>query len=55
LANATIVPHIGSATVRTRTAMSTLAAQNLIAALTGGDVPNAVNSDALRAAATEAA
>ncbi len=38
------VPHIGSATVATRTRMATLAAKNLVAALTGAPVPSAVNS-----------
>jgi len=46
LPNATIVPHLGSATVRTRTAMATLAARNLVAALTGGNPPNPVNRPA---------
>jgi glyoxylate reductase len=46
LSNATIVPHLGSATVRTRTAMATLAARNLVAALTGGSPPNPVNHPA---------
>jgi glyoxylate reductase len=54
LANATIVPHIGSATVRTRTAMATTAARNLVAALTGAEVPNAVNGPVVRAKADEA-
>ena len=52
LPNATIVPHLGSATVRTRTAMATLAARNLVAALTGGKPPNPVNRAANRAAQT---
>ncbi len=46
--NATIVPHIGSATVRTRTAMATTAARNLVAALTGAVAPNPVNPEALK-------
>jgi len=50
LPNATIVPHLGSATVRTRTAMATLAARNLVAALTGGKPPNPVNRAANQAA-----
>ena len=52
LPNATIVPHLGSATVRTRTAMATLAARNLVAALTGGKPPNPVNRAANQAAQT---
>ena len=46
LPNATIVPHLGSATVRTRTAAAILAARNLVAALTGGNPPNPVNHPA---------
>lgn len=38
-----VLPHIGSATTETRNAMSRIAAQNIIAALTGKPVPNAVN------------
>ena len=37
--NCLIVPHIGSATRRTRIAMADLAADNLIAALTGEEMP----------------
>lgn len=48
LPNVTAVPHIGSATVATRIRMATVAATNLIAALTGQPVPNAVNPDVLR-------
>jgi glyoxylate reductase len=56
LPNATLVPHLGSATVRTRTAMATLAARNLVAALTGGTVPNPVNGAAIdKARAAEGA
>jgi glyoxylate reductase len=47
LPNATIVPHIGSATVRTRTRMATTAARNLVAALTGSEVPHPVNGEVL--------
>jgi glyoxylate reductase len=38
LDNAVLVPHLGSATVETRTAMATLAARN-VAAVLGGDAP----------------
>lgn len=38
LDNAVLVPHLGSATVETRTAMATLAARNAVAVL-AGDVP----------------
>jgi glyoxylate reductase len=46
LPNVVAVPHIGSATVQTRTRMATLAAENLVAALTGQPVPHAVNPEA---------
>jgi lactate dehydrogenase-like 2-hydroxyacid dehydrogenase len=39
LSNCLVVPHIGSASVRTRTAMATLAVDNLIAGLEGWDLP----------------
>lgn len=48
LPNVTAVPHIGSATVATRTKMATLAATNLVAALTGQAVPHAVNRELLQ-------
>jgi glyoxylate reductase len=35
LGNVVLLPHIGSATVRTRSAMSRLAAENLLAVLAG--------------------
>lgn len=41
--NAVLTPHIASASDRTRRAMANCAADNLIAALTGGTAPNAVN------------
>ena len=43
LDNVVLTPHIGSATRATRLNMATLAADNLIAALTGGTPPNLVN------------
>lgn len=43
LPNVTALPHIGSATVQTRTAMAALAAENLLAAVTGRRPPNPVN------------
>ncbi|HUG16033.1 MAG TPA: D-glycerate dehydrogenase [Thermomicrobiales bacterium] len=43
----TIVPHIASATSVTRHRMSSLAAQNLIAVLTGGDPPHCLNPEVL--------
>jgi glyoxylate reductase len=48
LPNVVAVPHIGSATVATRTRMATLAAENLVAALTTGTAPNPVNPTAWR-------
>jgi glyoxylate reductase len=47
LPNVVAVPHLGSATVQTRTRMATLAATNLVAALTGQPVPNPVNREVL--------
>lgn len=47
LPNVVAVPHIGSATVTTRTRMATLAATNLVAALTKKPIPNAVNAEVL--------
>ena len=44
----TIVPHIASATQATRQRMSELAAENLIAALTGGEPPHCLNPEVLR-------
>jgi len=39
LPNCTIVPHVGSATERTRLSMAQLAADNLVAGLTGDPMP----------------
>jgi gluconate 2-dehydrogenase len=47
--NVVLTPHIASATVATRRAMADLAADNLIAALTGGVPPTPVNPDVLDA------
>lgn len=47
LPNVVAVPHIGSASVATRTRMATLAAENLAAALTGRPVPTPVNPEVL--------
>lgn len=41
------LPHIGSSSIATRTRMATLAAQNLVAALTGGKPPSPVNPQVL--------
>lgn len=46
--NVVLTPHIASASVATRRAMAMLAADNLIAALTGGRPPTPVNPEVLR-------
>ena len=43
LPNCLIVPHIGSATVRTRERMGLIAADNLLAGLRGERLPHCVN------------
>ena len=45
LPNCFIVPHIGSATVRTRIRMAERAAANLVAALEGRQMPHCANSE----------
>ena len=45
--NVVLTPHIASATVATRRAMADLAADNLIAALTGGTAPTPINPEVL--------
>ena len=47
LANVVLTPHIASASVATRRAMAELAADNLIAALSGGRPPTPVNPEVL--------
>lgn len=49
LDNLTISPHIGTATLRTRTNQSVLAAENLVAGLAGRVPPHCVNPEAQRA------
>ena len=46
--NVVLTPHIASATVATRRAMAGLAADNLIAALTGGTAPTPINAAGLQ-------
>jgi gluconate 2-dehydrogenase len=46
--NIVLTPHIASATVATRRQMADLAADNLIAALTGGRPPTPINPEVLR-------
>lgn len=48
LKNVVLAPHIASATTNTRRNMAMLAAQNLVAALTGERPPNLLNPDAFR-------
>ncbi|MEO6845466.1 MAG: D-glycerate dehydrogenase [Ginsengibacter sp.] len=43
--NVAVLPHIGTATIETRDAMATLAAQNVIAALNGKHIPYPVNPE----------
>lgn len=43
--NVAVLPHIGSATVGTRNAMATLAAENIIAGLKGKKLPYSVNPE----------
>jgi gluconate 2-dehydrogenase len=45
--NVVLTPHIASASVATRRAMAELAADNLIAALTGGKPPTPINPEVL--------
>lgn len=47
LPNTVLTPHIGSATMPTRVAMATLAADNLLAALTGTPPPTPLNPEIL--------
>jgi phosphoglycerate dehydrogenase-like enzyme len=46
--NVILAPHIGSASLATRNKMSSMCAENIIAALTGEDIPNIVNHEVLR-------
>jgi glyoxylate reductase len=48
LENAVILPHIGSATVRTRDTMARLAAENLVAMLKGQRPATPVNPELWR-------
>lgn len=43
--NVCIMPHIGSATVETRDKMAVMSAQNIIAALTGEQMPQCINPE----------
>jgi len=48
LSNCLVVPHTGSASVATRTKMSVMAAQNLVAGVTGQRPPHLVNPEVLQ-------
>jgi glyoxylate reductase len=43
--NAVLLPHVGSATLETRSKMAVMAAENLIAALSGVRPPHCVNPE----------
>jgi lactate dehydrogenase-like 2-hydroxyacid dehydrogenase len=45
LDNVVLLPHIGSATIATRTKMALIAAENLLAMLKGEPAPNCVNPE----------
>ena len=47
LDNVVLIPHLGSATIETRTAMAVLAANNALAVLSGEKPPTAVNPEVL--------
>ena len=48
MANVVLAPHIASATVRTRSEMSAMAARNMATAVRGGRPPNLVNPEVKR-------
>ena len=50
LPNVVVLPHIGSATLATRTRMGTMAAENIAAVLTGRRPPSPLNPEVLEAA-----
>ena len=47
LDNVILLPHVGSATLETRTEMARLAAENLLAGLRGEIPPNCLNCDSI--------
>ncbi|MCL0090705.1 D-glycerate dehydrogenase [Dehalococcoidia bacterium] len=53
LDNVILLPHIGSASVETRTTMATLAAKNMVAGLNGKQPPNLVNKEVLKRGVNE--
>jgi glyoxylate reductase len=52
LDNVVLLPHLGSATIETRTAMGVLAAKNALAVLRGEDPPTPVNPEVLEGSRT---
>ena len=50
LDNVVLLPHLGSATIETRTAMGVLAAKNAVAVLKGEQPPTPVNPEVLEGA-----
>ena len=48
LPNVIVAPHIASATVRTRSEMSAMAARNMATAVRGGRPPNLLNPEVKR-------
>ncbi|MBI4311298.1 MAG: D-glycerate dehydrogenase [Chloroflexi bacterium] len=46
LPNVVVTPHVGSASIQTRTAMAALAARNILACLRGEPMPSCVNGEA---------
>lgn len=49
--NVCVLPHIGSATMETRDAMSEIAARNILAALEGREMPHSINPEVYEAKA----
>ncbi len=54
LPNAVVVPHLGSATIGTRTKMGNMAAENCLAACRGERPPNLVNPEVFDAETRDA-
>jgi len=48
LDNVTLLPHVGSGTLETRTRMASLAVENLLAGLRGDVPPNILNPEVLK-------
>jgi lactate dehydrogenase-like 2-hydroxyacid dehydrogenase len=52
-ASAVLLPHVGSATIETRTAMANVAAKNVIAFIQKRPLPNAINAATLQLSRTQ--